>query len=110
MRALIIITLIVLILTVYFRYENFQMSNNELNFDKSLRRFTRFKKKVPNAVMKRINGDIIYYNKHGNFFRGKGKNFILPGVFHRPMNGRTIVTKFLMGRPKSSDSQINNLF
>ena len=107
MRALIIITLIVL--TVYFRYENFQMSNNELNFDKSLRRFTRFKKKVPNAVMKRINGDIIYYDKHGNFFRGKGKNLILPGVFHRPMNGRTIVTKFLIGRPKSSNSQINNL-
>ena len=109
MRALIIITLIVLILTVYFRYENFQMSNNDVNFDKSLRRFTRFKKKVPNAVMRRINGDIIYYNKFGNFFKGKGKHMILPGVFHRPLNGKTIITKFLMGRPKSSDSQINNL-
>lgn len=108
MRALIIITLIVLILAVYFRYENFQMSNNKLNFESGIRKFTHFKKRVPNAVLRRINGDILYYNKFDNYFKGKGKNIILPGVFHRPVNDKTIITKFLIGRPQISNTQINN--
>ena len=71
MRTLIIVTLIIIILTVYFRYENFQInnSNNILKFP--FFKFTSYKKKTINPMLSRINGDIGYYKKFDDFFTGK---------------------------------------
>ena len=100
MRALIIITLIVLILTIYFRYEKFQMSNNKLNFNSNIRRLTHYKKTLPPFIMTRLHDRKKQHNYFDNFFLGKGKNIILPGVFLRPIHRNK---HFIMGRPQSTD-------
>tara|TARA_Y100000591_G_C21848366_1_gene710046 strand:+ start:1388 stop:1696 length:309 start_codon:yes stop_codon:yes gene_type:complete len=98
MRALIIITLIVLILAVYFRYENFQM-----NGDKLIPRFTTYKKLVPNYNIgrnKNFGNFLKMYQSNGKFL--KGKNFILPGTTYMPIAGSTLFTRKFLPYPKIS--------
>ena len=102
MRALIIITLIVLILAVYFRYENFQMSEGRLKFP--FFKVTSHKNKYRNADMERIMGLIKIIKSKNQFFKGEGKNFIFPGSFRRPTPGTTFFRRILMKRPQMSNS------
>ena len=106
MRALIIITLIVLILAIYFRYENFQISEARLKFP--FFKVTSDKNQYKNGDIERITALIAILKSKDRFLRGKGKNFIFPGAHRRPIAGTSFFKRKLMKRPQMSRTQIFN--
>ena len=96
MRVLIIVTLIVLILAFYFRYEKFQMG------EKLIPRFTSYKKQVPNNIMNRIFNFVKFYQSNDKYIKARGKNFILPGTRYMPLSGRTLFRRKFLPHPQIS--------
>ena len=101
MRALIIITLIVLILTVYFRYEKFTLSEARLKFP--FFKVTNHKNKYSNIDLDRIKTLIKIIKSRNKFYTDKGKDFIFAGAKGRPVNKDNRISADIIDPPQMSN-------